>query len=102
MDLLAQTARRLGIWLSARASNTAIVGPDGEVLAGPLTGEEGIVYAEIDTEVARASRQQFDPAGHYSRSGILRLTVDTTPRTAVSFRRQDDTTAPASPPAEQG
>jgi hypothetical protein len=38
MDLLAQTARRLGIWPSARASNTAIIGPDGEVLAGPLTG----------------------------------------------------------------
>jgi hypothetical protein len=33
MDLLAQTARRLGIWPSARASNTAIIGPDGEVLA---------------------------------------------------------------------
>ena len=33
-------------WLSR--GNTAIVGPDGEVLAGPLVGEEGILCAEID------------------------------------------------------
>ncbi len=33
-------------WLSR--GNTAIIGPGGDVLAGPLIGEEGIVYAEID------------------------------------------------------
>jgi nitrilase len=87
-------------WLSR--GNTAIVGPDGAVLAGPLTGEEGIVFAEIDTGKARASRQQFDPAGHYSRSDVLRLTVDTTPRTAVSFRRHHDAAEPASPSGEPG
>jgi nitrilase len=83
-------------WLSR--GNTAIVSPGGEVLAGPLTGEEGIVYAEIDAAAARASRQQFDPAGHYSRSDILRLTVDATPRTSVSFHR-DHSAKPARPPA---
>ena len=72
-------------WLSR--GNSTIVGPDGEILAGPLTGEDGIIYAEIDATAARAARQQFDPAGHYSRSDILRLTVDTTPHAAVSFHR---------------
>jgi nitrilase len=80
-------------WLSR--GNTAIIGPDGEILAGPLVGEEGVLYAEIDTARARAGRQQFDPVGHYSRSDILRLVVDTAPHTPVSFGRSDDAGEPA-------
>jgi nitrilase len=86
-------------WLSR--GNSAIVGPDGEILAGPLTGEDGIIYAEIDASAARAARQQFDPAGHYSRSDILRLTVDTAPHAPVSFRR-DDTGELAAPQTGAG
>jgi nitrilase len=68
-------------WLSR--GNTAIIGPDGEILAGPLIGEQGIIYADIDASRARASRQQFDPVGHYNRPDIFRLHVDTAPRPAV-------------------
>jgi nitrilase len=70
-------------WLAL--GNSAIVGPDGELLAGPLEREEGILYAEVDAGAARSSRQQFDPVGHYARPDVLRLTVDTTERPAVSF-----------------
>jgi nitrilase len=75
-------------WLSR--GNSVIVGPDGDVLAGPLIGEEGVLYADIDVESARAGRHQFDPVGHYSRSDVFRLVVDVTPRVAVSFTAADD------------
>jgi len=75
-------------WLSR--GNSTIIGPGGEVLAGPLIGEEGVLYAEIDARQARAARQQFDPVGHYGRSDVLRLVVDTTPRSAASFGRRDE------------
>ncbi|HSO01056.1 MAG TPA: carbon-nitrogen hydrolase family protein [Gaiellaceae bacterium] len=54
---------------------SAILGPDGSYLAGPLYGEEGILYAELDPELLLQSRQRFDPAGHYHRPDILSLTV---------------------------
>ncbi len=56
--------------------NTAICGPDGEIVAGPLEGQEGIVYAAVDVDHARKVRRQFDPVGHYARSDVLRLVVD--------------------------
>ena len=57
--------------------NSCIIGPEGNLLAGPLEGEEGIAYAELDIEAARGSRRQFDPIGHYARSDVFRLIVDT-------------------------
>jgi len=89
-------------WLSK--GNTVIVGPDGEVLAGPLVGEAGILYADLDASRTRAARHQFDPVGHYSRSDVLSLTVNTTSNVAVSFRESPHLSraypgSPESPPA---
>ncbi len=54
---------------------SAILGPDGAYLAGPLYGEEGILYAELDPARLSEERQRFDPAGHYHRPDVLGLTV---------------------------
>ena len=54
---------------------SAILGPDGSYLAGPLYDEEGILYAELDPARLAAERQRFDPAGHYHRPDVLRLEV---------------------------
>lgn len=64
---------------------SVIVGPYGDVLAGPLFGEEGLVSAEIDRgEIARA-RYDFDVVGHYARPDVFSLHVDTKAHTAVSY-----------------
>jgi nitrilase len=70
-------------WMSRGGS--AIVAPDGDVLAGPVVEREEILYAEVDAARARSSRQQFDPVGHYSRPDVFRLTVDTSARRPVTF-----------------
>ena len=54
---------------------SAILGPDGSYLAGPLYDEEGILYAELDPDRLREARQRFDPAGHYHRPDVLKLEV---------------------------
>jgi nitrilase len=62
---------------------SAIVGPLGEVLAGPNFDAETILYAQIDQgEVARG-KYDFDVVGHYARSDVFQMTVDETPRAAV-------------------
>jgi len=63
-----------GVELLGRGGS-AILAPDGSYLAGPLYGEEGILYAELDPSRLLAERQRFDPVGHYSRPDVLELTV---------------------------
>jgi predicted amidohydrolase len=50
----------------------AIVEPDeGEVIAGPLYGEEGIVVADCDLRVGLRAKRWFDSVGHYGREDVL-------------------------------
>ena len=61
-------------WMSR--GNTVIVDPRGDVLAGPIAQQEGILYAEIDLAAVRASRRQFDVVGHYARPDVFHLRVN--------------------------
>jgi nitrilase len=50
----------------------AIVDPEwGEVIAGPLYGEEGIVIADCDLRRGLHAKRSFDAVGHYSRGEVL-------------------------------
>ncbi|OLD99005.1 MAG: hypothetical protein AUG91_07730 [Actinobacteria bacterium 13_1_20CM_4_69_9] len=59
---------------------SAILGPDGNYLAGPLWDEEGVLYAELDPQRLYEARQRFDPAGHYHRPDVFRFDVTSAAR----------------------
>ena len=74
-----------GEWINV--GDSAIAGPDGELLAGPLHEAEGILTAEIDERRVSGTRSLLDVAGHYSRPDIFTLSVDRTERrTSVAER----------------
>ena len=52
-----------------------IADPDGQVVAGPLDGEEGILYATVTRDQLIGPRWQLDVAGHYSRPDVFELRV---------------------------
>ncbi len=60
-----------------------IVGPLGEVLAGPDFSGETILYATIDQGEVIRGKYDFDVTGHYSRPDIFNLVVDVAPKRAV-------------------
>ena len=50
----------------------AVIEPSsGEVIAGPLYGEEGIVDADCDLRRGLHAKRWFDAVGHYSREDVL-------------------------------
>lgn len=64
---------------------SAIVAPTGELLAGPLFDEEGILYADIDEMERIRMSFDFDVAGHYARPDIFSLHVDAASKSPVVF-----------------
>ncbi|WLE57690.1 carbon-nitrogen hydrolase family protein [Burkholderia plantarii] len=64
---------------------SVIVGPLGDVLAGPLTGETGLVIAEVDTAELTRARYDFDVTGHYARPDVFSLAVDECAKRTVVF-----------------
>lgn len=64
---------------------SVIVGPLGEVLAGPMLGGTGLLTAEIDTDELIRARYDFDVVGHYSRPDVFELVVDERAKPGVRF-----------------
>ncbi|KGD96092.1 nitrilase [Achromobacter sp. RTa] len=75
-------------WDAARPlinGGSVIVGPLGDVLAGPLRGKPGLLTAQVDIGELVRARYDFDVVGHYSRPDVFSLTVDERPRPPVQF-----------------
>lgn len=58
---------------------SVILDPLGNVLAGPLWGEEGMLTVEINLEKVTQAKLDFDPIGHYNRADLFNLTVKNQP-----------------------
>lgn len=65
--------------------NSIIVGPLGEVLAGPMQDESGLLIANIDLDELARARYDLDVVGHYSRPDVFSLTVDEREKNTVAF-----------------
>ena len=66
---------------------STIVGPLGQVLAGPVFGEETILTADLDLGDVARGKMDFDVVGHYARPDVFQLTVNERPAAAVTTRR---------------
>ena len=55
--------------------NSCIICPMGNVMEGPLEGEEGILYADIDLNVVTEAKRMFDVVGHYSRPDVFNFSL---------------------------
>lgn len=62
-----------------------IVGPLGQILAGPLRDTEGILTAELDLEDVVRGKFDLDSVGHYARPDVFSLSVNERPTEAVKF-----------------
>ena len=76
----------------------AIIEPtQGEVIAGPLYGEEGIVAADCDLSAGLHAKRWFDSVGHYSREDVLLAQVPFTDPSAEAAPYEGSNSNSASP-----
>jgi len=62
---------------------SAIIGPGGKVLAGPVFDTETVIVADCDLAEIAKEAQTLDVSGHYSRPDVLELRVKESPARRV-------------------
>ena len=73
---------------------SAIISPLGEVLAGPLYDQEGMLLADLDLAELVRSKFDFDVVGHYARPNVFQLIVNERPLESVVSKAEDDESTP--------
>lgn len=67
-----------------------IVGPLGEILAGPVYDAETMLTADVSLERIAEAKFDFDVTGHYARPDIFQLRVNEAPQAAVVTEHTED------------
>ena len=60
-----------GVEVFGRGGACVVIDPTGDVIAGPLYDEEGMVTADCDLRAGLRAKRWFDAVGHYSRDDVL-------------------------------
>jgi predicted amidohydrolase len=55
---------------------SCIIDPRGEIIAGPVKGEEAILTAPASLDLVRSVKSVIDIGGHYSRPDVFQFTVN--------------------------
>lgn len=71
--------------------DSIVIAPGGEIVAGPLNKESGILYHDIDLEKVSIAKRALDVTGHYSRPDIFQLHVNTSAQSPCVFEDTSST-----------
>ena len=66
--------------------DSLVIAPGGEIVAGPMHEESGILYCEVNKEKVGIAKRALDVTGHYSRPDIFQLHVNIQPQSPVVFK----------------
>jgi nitrilase len=63
-----------------------IVDPLGNVIAGPVFGEETLLAVDLDLDTLARAKLDFDVTGHYARPDVFSLSVNEAPQPPVTLK----------------
>lgn len=95
VEHVAQGDHEITRLLTSTPTASLVIGPRGDVIAGPLVGEEGIVYAELDLQESVALKLAHDIVGTYNRFDVFQLTMNSTRHTPLTVVGQPAADTPA-------
>lgn len=66
--------------------DSVIIAPGGQIVAGPLRQQPGILMSEIDPAKTAIAKRALDVTGHYARPDIFQLQVNTQPQAPIILK----------------
>jgi nitrilase len=71
------------VWINP--GDSVVIAPGGEIAAGPMRNEKGLLYADVDTSLVGIAKRTLDVAGHYARPDVFTLHLNTKHQSPIEF-----------------